>query len=335
MKSFLRCLALVAALCVGWVANAQELEEYTYSTGIDSTKWIALTDYTDVSGTGSGDSWASSVMSIGFNFPFGDNVYTQYSVNSDGNLRLGSTVTGTSNYSTPFSSSAANTNNPKINFFGCDGYLVSGTHFVHSQNFGDTLLVVEYCLGPFSSSYRNNQFHWQVHLYSNGKIEAVFASPSNLSSSNAHYMGMCLDATDGWIINSSSVASHFTNGVTTTSSWTSTTWPTPYTYFTFVRPVITCPRPSQITVSNVTATSAYVTFTPSGTETSWIGTITDGNMSFTTILTDTIVALPPTLTPNTEYTVSVRAFCSVGDTSAERTTTFYTDCMPLTLADLP
>ena len=335
MKKILRCLALIAALCVGWVANAQELEEYTYSTGIDSTKWIALTDYTDVSGTGSGDSWASSVMSIGFNFPFGDNVYTQYSVNSDGNLRLGSTVTGSNNYSTPFSSSAANTNNPKINFFGCDGYLVSGTHFVHSQNFGDTLLVVEYCLGPFSSSYRNNQFHWQVHLYSNGKIEAVFASPSNLSSSNAHYMGMCLDATDGWIINSSSVASHFTNGVTTTSSWTSTTWPTPYTYFTFVRPVITCPRPSQITVSNVTATSAYVTFTPSGTETSWIGTITDGNMSFTTILTDTIVALPPTLTPNTEYTVSVRAFCSVGDTSAERSTTFYTDCMPLTLADLP
>ena len=335
MKSFLRCLALVAALCVGWVANAQELEEYTYSTGIDSTKWVTLTDYTDVSGSGSGDSWASTVMSIGFNFPFGDNVYTQYSVNSDGNLRLGSTVTGTSNYSTPFSSSAANTNNPKINFFGCDGYLVSGTHFIHSQNFGDTLLVVEYCLGPWSSTYRNNQFHWQVHLYSNGKIEAVFASPSNLSSSNSHYMGMCLSASDGWIINSSSVASHFTSGVTTTYSWPSTTWPTPYTYFTFVKPIISCPRPSQITVSNVTATSAYITFTPTGTETSWIGTITDGNMSFTSILTDTIVAIPPALAPSTEYTVSVRAFCGVGDTSNERTTTFFTDCVPMTLADLP
>ena len=88
MKSFLRCLALITALCVGWSANAQELEEYVYSTGIDASKWITLTDYTDVSGSGSGDSWASTVMSIGFNFPFGDNVYTQYSVNSDGNLRL-------------------------------------------------------------------------------------------------------------------------------------------------------------------------------------------------------------------------------------------------------
>ena len=335
MKSFLRCLALITALCVGWSANAQELEEYVYSTGIDASKWITLTDYTDVSGTGSGDSWASSVMNIGFNFPFGDVVYTQYSVNSDGNLRLGSTVTGTNNYGTPFSSSSANTNNPKINFFGCDGYLVSGTHYIHSQNFGDSLLVVEYCLGPFSSTYRNNQFNWQVHLYSNGKIEAVFASASNLSSSNSHYMGICNNASDGWIINSSSVASFFTNGVTSTSSWSSTTWPTPYTYFTFVKPVITCPRPTLITVSNVTATSAYITFTPGGTETSWIATLTDGVTSVTTALTDTIIAIPPTLAPNTEYTVAVRAICGVGDTSAERSTTFHTDCVPLTLADLP
>ena len=335
MKSFLRCLALITALCVGWSANAQELEEYVYSTGIDASKWITLTDYTDVSGTGSGDSWASSVMNIGFNFPFGDVVYTQYSVNSDGNLRLGSTVTGTNNYGTPFSSSAANTNNPKINFFGCDGYLVSGTHYIHSQNFGDSLLVVEYCLGPYSSTYRNNQFNWQVHLYSNGKIEAVFASASNLSSSNSHYMGICNNASDGWIINSSSVASFFTNGVTSTSSWSSTTWPTPYTYFTFVKPVITCPRPTLITVSNVTATSAYITFTPGGTETSWIATLTDGVTSVTTALTDTIIAIPPTLTPNTEYTVAVRAICGVGDTSAERATTFHTECVPLTLADLP
>ena len=103
MKSFLRCLALVAALCVGWSANAQ-LDEYIYSTGIDANKWITLTDYNDISGTGSGDSWHSSVQNIGFNFPFGGDVYTQYSVNSDGNLRLGSTVTGTANYGTPFSS---------------------------------------------------------------------------------------------------------------------------------------------------------------------------------------------------------------------------------------
>ena len=333
MKSFLRCLTLIAALCVGWATNAQVLDEFVYSTGIDSTKWVTLTTYNDLSGTGSGDGWRSSVQNIGFNFPFGDEIYTQYSVNSDGNLRLGSTQTGTSNYSSPFSSSNSNVNNPKINFFGCDGYLVSGTHFVYTQNFGDTLLVVEYCLGPFSSTYRNNQFHWQVHLYSSGKIEVVFASASNLSSSNSHQMGLCISATDGWIINSSNVATHFTNGSTT--SWTSTTWPTPYTYYTFELPNTTCPRPSAIAASNVTATTATVSFTPAGTETSWLGTITPGIMGNNQlVLTDTVVNLMM-LTPNTEYTVSIRAICGDGDTSTERQTTFHTDCVPMTLADLP
>ena len=72
MKSFLRCLTLIAALCVGWATNAQVLDEFVYSTGIDSTKWVTLTTYNDLSGTGSGDGWRSSVQNIGFNFPFGD-----------------------------------------------------------------------------------------------------------------------------------------------------------------------------------------------------------------------------------------------------------------------
>ena len=332
MKRFLRCLTLIAALCVGWSANAQGLGVYEYSTGIDANKWITLTDYTDVSGSGSGDSWASSVMNIGFTFPFGGTDYTQYSVNSDGNLRLGSTVTGTSNYSTPFSSTAANTNNPKINFFGCDGFLVSGTHYIHSQNFGDTLLVVEYCLGPYSSTYRNNQFLWQVHLYSTGKIEAVFASASNLNSSNSHYMGICVNANDGWIINSSREATHFTNGTTTTYSWSNTTWPTPNTYFTFK--LATCPCPSQIVVSNITTSSATIAFSPAGTETAWIGSISDGTTTLSMPLTDTMLTVPM-LTPNTEYTVSVRAICGAGDTSMAQTTTFRTHCLALTAADLP
>ena len=332
MKKFLRCLALIAALSVGWGASAQTLDEYTFATGVDSTKWVVLNDYTDISGTGSGDGWASTVMNIGFAFPFGSESYTQYSVNSDGNLRLGATATGTGNYSTPFSSSSAGTNNPKINFFGCDGYLVSNHHFIHSQNFGDTLLVVEYCLGPYNSTYRNNQFHWQVHLFSDGRVEAVFASAANLNSNNSHYMGMCVDATDGWIISSSNVASFFSNG--TTTSWSSTTWPTPYTYYTFVKPNNTCPRPASVTVSGITAYSATISFTPSGTETSWIGTISDGNITLTQTLSDTIITIPM-LTPNTDYTVSVRALCGDGDTSSVRGAAFHTLCVPITLADLP
>ena len=71
-----------------------------------------------------------------------------------------------------------------------------------------------------------------------------------------------------------------------------------------------CSRPTAVTVSDITATSAVVSWTPGGTESSW--TIkTDG--------TDRVVySIPETLTnlvPETEYTVQVRALCSVTEPS--------------------
>ena len=130
MKAFLRCLMLIAAMCVGWVANAQSLETYTYSTGVDESMWITVTDSTNLLVSGTADSKYSSVQSIGFTFPFANSSFTQFSVNSDGNLRLGPTVTGTANYLTPFSSANSSINNPKINFLGCDGYYLDTIHYV-------------------------------------------------------------------------------------------------------------------------------------------------------------------------------------------------------------
>ena len=86
---------LVATLCVAWATNAQNLGDYRFSTGTDASKWITLTSNTNLLGTGNADGRASSLQNIGFTFPFGEGSYTQFSVNSDGNLRLGSTVTGT------------------------------------------------------------------------------------------------------------------------------------------------------------------------------------------------------------------------------------------------
>lgn len=337
MKAFLRSLTLVAALCVGWAANAQSLADYMYATGVDATKWVTITDSTNLLGTGNADGRASSLQSIGFTFPFGEDVYTQFSVNSDGNLRLGSTVTGTSAYSTPFNTNA-NSNNPKINFLGCDGYFLDTIHYVYAENTvdanNDSILAVEFCLGTFTSATRSQKYKWQIHMYPSGKIEVVMASTAPINApATTNQKGLCVDSQDGWIIDSDNTATHFTSGSTVT--WPSGSWPAPSTYYTFTRPVITCPRPAAITVSNITTTTATVSFTPSGNETEWIGTINPGIMGMTTItLTDTVANLI-LLAPNTEYTVSVRAICGVGDTSSERTTTFRTLCTALTALDLP
>ena len=318
--------------------NAQTLGEYSFSTGVDANKWITISDSTNLLVTGTNDSRYSAVENIGFTFPFAEDVYTQFSVNSDGNLRLGPTVTGTGSYSNPFNSSNSNTNSPKINFFGCDGYYLDTIHYVYAENTVDannnSFLCVEFCLGTYTSATRTQKYKWQVHLYPNGNIQVVMAPTAPTTApATSNQKGLCVNSSDGWTIDSDNIATHFTAGSTTT--WASGTWPAPNTYYIFTRPVITCPRPASINVSNIGTTTATVSFTPSGNETSWVGTITPGIMGMTTItLTDTIVNLYM-LNPNTEYTVSVRALCGEGDTSSERTTTFRTLCTALTAADLP
>ena len=106
MKKYLCMLLMLVTL--GMSGFAQVLSDYIMTTGTDATKWQTLTTTTNLI-TGTGDSKASAVTNIGFTFNFAGTDYTQFSVNSDGNLRLGGTVTGTGSYSTPFSSSYANT----------------------------------------------------------------------------------------------------------------------------------------------------------------------------------------------------------------------------------
>lgn len=332
MKTVLRVLFLATAFCIGGSLNAQTLSEYTYSTGNSSTRWINLTTTTNL--LTSGDGAASTVQNIGFSFPYGMDVYSQFSVNTDGNLRLGPVATGTGSYGTPFGSSSVMNNSPKINFLGCDGYLVDTLHYVYAENttdnVGDSLLVVEFCLGTYTSSTRNQQYKWQVHLYPNGNITVVY--PTNgpaTAPAVMHQQGLCSADGEGWIIDQEGVATTFTNGSST--AWYSGYWPAPNTYYTFTRPVVTCPAVTAITVRNLTPTTASLSFTPSGTETQWLGTINPPIFGQSSIILSDTTANLFLLTPSTDYTISVRAICAVDDTSYARTITFRTPCLPTAL----
>mgnify|MGYP007032360355 CR=1 FL=1 len=91
MKKFLLVLLTLCMSLFSMHISAQNLSDYTFSTGVDASQWISLNSPDTIlliSGT-SGDSRASSLQDIGFAFSFGEDTYTQFSVNSDGNLRLG------------------------------------------------------------------------------------------------------------------------------------------------------------------------------------------------------------------------------------------------------
>ena len=83
-----------------------------------------------------------------------------------------------------------------------------------------------------------------------------------------------------------------------------------------------CASPGNILASNITTSSADLSWAAGGSETSWLMTINGTS----TVVSSSIQALTG-LTPNTNYTIQLRAICGVGDTSAlSPAYTFTTSC---------
>lgn len=327
MKKLLITLMLLTAVGLSPTLRAQTLGSYRFSTGIDASKWINLNSTTNLI-TSTGDNALSQVQSIGFMFPYGNEVYTQYSVNADGNLRLGGTLTGTANYATPFSSANAKVNNPKINGMGCDGFFTDSCH-VYAENTvnanNDSLLVVEFYESTFTSTSRGSLLKWQVHLYPSGKIEIVYHnSRATINPATTHQVGFCMDDTDGWVVNSSHVATHFTSGSSVT--WATGTWPDAARYYSFEDTATSvCYKPSTLSVSGLTPTSFDISWMSYGPVSQWVLRIDDTTQGTANVVNTTTHHITG-LTPNTTYTVNVASLCNDGDTSEWVSTTLRTPC---------
>ena len=89
----------------------------------------------------------------------------------------------------------------------------------------------------------------------------------------------------------------------------------------------TCPMPANVTASNISQTSATVSWTEVGNATTWEYQL-DNNTPV--VVTDTFCNLS-NLTSNTVYTFKVRSICGTGDTGMWSTTNFRTLCGYLAL----
>lgn len=334
MFKHLQKMALLAVMMLlPWMGQAQVLIDYTFTTGVDQSKWISVPASTTSLLSTTGDGVASAVTSLGFNFPFGEGTYSQFSVNSDGNLRFGATATATSNYTTPFSSTNANVNNPKINFFGCDGY-ANSSHYVrylHTVNAdGDSVGVVEFCVGTYTSTTRDQMYLYQIQLYHNGNIVVVYGTQPSLMPAVSRQPGLCSSAADGWYVSDTHVGVQFTNG--TTSTTPTGVWPTLGRYYSFVRPVVSCPAPLNVHSANISAYAFDVQWQDANAS-EWVVryyAVNDGmEMAQTISATTTTVSLTG-LTPNTDYSVSVASICDNGDTSSWRSILVTSGCAPMT-----
>jgi len=336
MKKIL--LLTLMLLTLGLSGFAQSLSDYIMTTGTDATKWQTLTTTTNLI-SGTGDSKATAVTDIGFTFNFAGTDYTQFSVNSDGNLRFGSTVTGTGNYSTPFSASNAILNNPKINMLGCDGYITDSGHVYH-QVLGtapNRVCVIEIFTSTYSSTSRNSLLRWQVQLFeTTNEIQIVYPSQMPpILPAVARQPGMCVNGSNIILIDANHNAS-FLNAGTSTNQIPSGNWPDVDRYYHFT--IANCATPSTITASNITTSSVDITWSASASSSSYIFEYkpTDGTWNddaITLFVSDTTQSITG-LTPNTYYDVRVATDCGT-EQSNYVSTTIHTECVAISVANEP
>ncbi|MCQ2296592.1 MAG: fibronectin type III domain-containing protein, partial [Bacteroidales bacterium] len=91
----------------------------------------------------------------------------------------------------------------------------------------------------------------------------------------------------------------------------------------------TCTRPTEAAASNVTQTSADLSWTETGTATEWLVQYTTTDFETGTVVTENAIATPYTLTglsPSTSYQVRIAALCDNGDTSTFTNLSLQTEC---------
>lgn len=179
---------MVLTLLQSGVMFAQDFENYKFITGDDGVFYSP--DFTTLVESGNDDR-VSELTDIGFTFVYDGVEYTQFSVNSNGRMRLGSTVIGTT-YSLPFNGNNYTVNAPQIAVVGMDcstgaeGYVNSGLYAISDWN----VRVIEFKLNTTSSSSGNSYIIVQVQLFQgSNEIRIVYGSEFTTAPS-AYQIGL-------------------------------------------------------------------------------------------------------------------------------------------------
>jgi len=193
------------------------LEDYVFTTGTDGTAYSPSLTQLIVSGQ---DDAASGLTDIGFTFTYDEVEYTQFSVNSNGRLRLGDEVI-TDEYNNPFTPANYNQNAPTIVGVGrdlstgADGYVSTGLY----GSSGSYVRVVEFLLATTSTTSSDEYIKFQVQLFeATGEVRIVYTDYENAPTAYQIGIGNA-DATKFWYVDPNShTAAYATEGTETSYS---------------------------------------------------------------------------------------------------------------------
>ena len=322
-------------LGVPWVTQAQSLTDYTLT--VDTTTFTSIvTTGTAISLSSTDDGYGTCFLP--FPFPFGESVLNANNsicCNSNGFICLTGTSTNTSG---SYTNSSQRVINALINQDAHSGrYSGSGVYYQLDTVDGVRCFTIEYhLLGRYSSPY--GVYSHQVKLYENGNIQFVYDSV-NLGGSTTTMRTFLWDGPENDL---AFVTGPWANPIFGGSADTrpNSSLPAHGLRYTFSRPVISCPKPLNIWISNLEPFGLQLNWTYIDTisVSEWdilISSNTDSVLNNTHLQAYADSLLITGLTPGSDYVFSLRAICNVGDSSLPRRISTRTPCVPVLHDSLP
>lgn len=316
-------ISLVVALCLGFSARADIVQGYSFSTGVDASKWIELSTYTTLDGL------CSPLVDMGFDFYFFGENYRYFSVTDQGVVRFETTYS-TRHNSVPLAfMSAVNMAAIKPPFIMPFGSTMDNNrihryvHYAVLESGGYHVVVCDFGLATTASQNDYPDFKFQVQLNErDGSVTIVYGSSSSGVEPPIAQLGMGVDIDNDIIIDPTNHT--ISTGVSTV---TYNTWPGTHRFYRFVPAVQPpCPKPVRLNLSRVTTNSADVSWARSESVICYrVSYGLAGGMMTTVTTTDTIFTVTG-LRPDVQYEVSVAAMCGSGVWSLNRTIHFRTAC---------
>jgi len=318
-------LLLIAVLSC-WQINAQ-VSSYSFAAGTGGVLDL-MTGSTQLIASASDDG-VSAVTGIGFTFNFAGVDYTQFSVNANGNVRLGATEV-----TSQWVNTAANADltSPLIMAYWDDlatGSVAGGGNVTYklTGTAPNQKLIIEWFVTiPRNTGGAANAKFQCVLEETTNVITFVYGTGMVANPDNSGYtIGLATSATLFNTVdataNTASQAIFKTDNTVAIPSGTTYTWTPP-----------TCPGSTGLTVNSVSTDEATVTWTPptsvptNGYE--YVITSTQGEPSGAGTATTANTASATSLTSNTVYYVYVRSNCGSSFGNWVAVGTFTTLCDP-------
>ncbi len=329
---FMMLMAMFSPLAL----NAQDLADYTYTTGVDDSRWITLDDPQTALSSGHDDD-ASSLLTMGtdFSFHFGNGTYTQFWVNSNGMFSFSTEPLGIDRF-------WSDSRFPKI--CGISADLKTGEEgYINYQLTGtapNRVFVCEFVMDPNQLQSSYSDVKWQIQLYeADSKVVIIYGS-APYTNPRYYQSGIGQSANDIWLMDPQShAATHYTS----IPEGRSIGWHGGYRYYEFNPPVCFYSTTGLAVVEN--------SLTTRGVTMQWdaeVGDMFDYAIELGTDIdpqavtyagpitaTETTCSMTwDNLIPNSDYTVFIRRNCGNGAFGQPATMVIHTEVAFSTLSNL-